>query len=121
MLGSAFVLLVTLLLMGLWILRSILQQLGGEPAVVAEIANKIAVGDLSSDIKLNANDTTSVMNAMKRMSTAIQAVMADANRLSRAAEEGQLDTRADAGKHQGDFRKLVDRHQRHAGRRDKSC
>ena len=107
MLGSAVALLATLLLMGLWILRSILQQLGGEPAVVAEIANKIAVGDLSSDIKLNANDSTSVMNAMKRMSAAIQAVIEDANRLSRAAEEGQLDIRADAAKHQGDFRKLV--------------
>ncbi len=108
MLGSAFGLLITLLLMGLWILRSILQQLGGEPAVVAEIANKIAVGDLSSDIKLSADDTTSVMNAMKRMSTAIQAVIADANLLTKAAEEGQLDTRADAAQHQGDFRRLVE-------------
>jgi len=108
MLGSAFGLLVTLLLMGLWILRSILQQLGGEPAVVAEIANKIAVGDLSSDIKLSANDTSSVINSMKRMSTAIQALVADATVLSTAAVEGRLDARADATQHHGDFRKIVE-------------
>ncbi len=108
MLGSAFALLAVLLLLGLWILRSILRQLGGEPAVVAEIANKIAVGDLSSDIRLNTDDTSSVMNAMKRMSASIQAVTADANQLTKAAEEGQLDVRADSAKHHGDFRKLVD-------------
>ncbi|MGZ8181893.1 MAG: HAMP domain-containing methyl-accepting chemotaxis protein [Methylobacter sp.] len=108
MLGSAFGLLVTLSLFGLWILRSILQQLGGEPAVVAEIANKIAVGDLTSDIKLSANDTTSVMNAMNRMSTAIRALVADATVLSTAAVEGRLDTRADAAKHHGDFRRIVE-------------
>ena len=108
MLASALGLLATLLLMGLWILRSILQQLGGEPAVVADIANKIALGDLSSEINLKADDTTSVMNAMKCMSGAIQAVIADANLLTKAAEEGRLDTRANAALHQGDFRKLVE-------------
>jgi methyl-accepting chemotaxis protein len=108
MLGSAIGLLVTLLLMGLWILRSILQQLGGEPAVVAEIANKIALGDLSSDIKLSADDTSSVMNAMSRMSASIRALVADATVLSTAAVEGRLDTRADAGKHHGDFRRIVE-------------
>jgi methyl-accepting chemotaxis protein len=108
MLGSAFALLATLAMVGLWVLRSIVQQLGGEPAVVAEIANKIAVGDLSSDIKLSANDTASVMSAMKRMSTAIRALVADAAVLSTAAVEGRLDTRADASKHHGDFRRIVD-------------
>jgi len=108
MLGSALSLLVILLLMGLWILRNIMQQLGGDPAVVAEIATKIAVGDLSSEIKLGADDTTSVMNAMSRMSTSIRALVADATLLSTAAVEGRLDTRADATKHQGDFRRIVE-------------
>ncbi|MFU8789939.1 MAG: methyl-accepting chemotaxis protein, partial [Methylobacter sp.] len=108
MLSSALGLLIALLLMGLWILRNIMQQLGGDPAVVAEIANKIAVGDLSSEIKLGADDSTSVMNAMNRMSTSIRALVADATLLSTAAVEGRLDTRADATKHQGDFRRIVE-------------
>ncbi len=108
MLGSAFALLVTLLLMGLWILRSILQQLGGEPAVVVDIANKIAAGDLSSNIELKAGDSASLMSAMKRMSASIQALVADAVVLSSAAVDGRLEIRADASKHQGDYRKIVE-------------
>jgi methyl-accepting chemotaxis protein len=37
----------------------------------------------------------------------LKALIADANMLSKAAVEGKLDTRADATKHQGDFRKIV--------------
>ena len=39
---------------------------------------------------------------------AINAMMADAMMLSQAAVEGKLATRADAGKHQGDYRKVVE-------------
>ncbi len=35
-------------------------------------------------------------------------MMADAMMLSQAAVEGKLATRADAGKHQGDYRKVVE-------------
>ncbi len=108
MLGSAFGLLVMLLLLGLWILRSILQQLGGEPALVVDIANKIAVGDLSAKIEFKADDSTSLMAAMKRMTVSIQALVADAVLLSTAAVDGRLETRADASKHQGDFRRIVE-------------
>ncbi len=38
---------------------------------------------------------------------AIKAVVADANMLSKAAVEGKLANRADASRHQGDFRKIV--------------
>ncbi|MFT3912675.1 MAG: methyl-accepting chemotaxis protein [Anaeromyxobacteraceae bacterium] len=39
---------------------------------------------------------------------AVNALVADANRLASAAVEGHLETRADAARHQGDFRKIVD-------------
>ncbi|BBL76134.1 HAMP domain-containing methyl-accepting chemotaxis protein [Methylomagnum ishizawai] len=52
-----------------WLIsRQLLGQLGGEPALAVEIANKIATGDLSMDIKLRAGDNDSVIAAMKRMS-----------------------------------------------------
>ena len=38
----------------------------------------------------------------------IKALFADSNMLSRAAVEGKLDTRADASRHQGDFRLIVE-------------
>ncbi|WP_446809537.1 methyl-accepting chemotaxis protein [Methylomonas sp. 2BW1-5-20] len=90
------------------IIRSLMRQLGGEPGAVAGLANKIAVGDLSTQIDLNAGDTSSIMAAMKGMVHAIQTLVKDADVLSLAAVEGRLATRADATRHQGDFRKVVE-------------
>ncbi|MDP2902421.1 MAG: methyl-accepting chemotaxis protein [Methylovulum sp.] len=94
--------------MGWFVTRNLMQQLGDEPDVVAGLANKIAIGDLSATIVLKAGDSSSVMAAMKSMMVAIQALVNDAGALSKAAVEGRLATRADAGKHQGDFRKIVE-------------
>ncbi|TAN69649.1 MAG: methyl-accepting chemotaxis protein [Methylobacter sp.] len=104
----AFIALVMSALIAWLVTRSLMRQLGGEPGDVANLANNIAVGDLSGQIELKAGDTTSVMSAMKRMTISIQALVADAGILSTAAIEGRLETRADASKHQGDFRKIVE-------------
>ncbi len=93
--------------MGFLIVRYVMRALGGEPAIAAEIANKIAAGDLSSKFEIKAGDTTSLMVAMKGMTTSIQALVADAALLATAAADGKLTTRADASKHQGDFQKIV--------------
>ncbi|TAL53868.1 MAG: methyl-accepting chemotaxis protein, partial [Methylovulum sp.] len=92
---------------GFFITRGLLKQLGGEPGFAAEIANKIAIGDLSTPIELKSGDTTSIMAAMKNMALAIQALVNDADVLAKAALDGRLQTRADADKHHGDFRKVV--------------
>lgn len=91
-----------------FIVRVLKAQLGGEPAAVSELANKIAAGDLSTKIQLNDHDKTSVMYAMKQMSTSIQSLVQDNSALSQAASAGQLTQRADATKHQGDFRKVIE-------------
>ena len=90
------------------IARGIFKQLGGEPAIAAGIANLIAVGDLSSKIELRAGDKTSLLASMQQMSTTIQTLVADANTLAKAAEQGQLETRADATKHKGEFRAIIE-------------
>ncbi len=93
--------------LGLFISRVVLRQLGGDPKDVGEVANLVAVGDLSREIELKAGDTDSVMAAMKKMVETIKALVADASMLSEAAVAGKLATRADASKHQGDFQKVV--------------
>ncbi|MGZ8913857.1 MAG: MCP four helix bundle domain-containing protein, partial [Methylobacter sp.] len=90
-----------------FITRNLLKALGGEPDAAVEIANMIAIGDLSANIELNSGDTTSVFAAMKNMSDTLKGLLTDTDVLVRAAAEGELDTRADANKYQGDFRKLV--------------
>jgi len=108
MLGIGLVSIVLAILTAMLLIRSVMKQLGADPREVAEVANYVAVGDLSHEIKLASDDTSSVMAAMKKMVAAIQALTADANMLSEAAIAGKLATRADATKHQGDFQKIVD-------------
>ena len=90
-----------------FISRRLVKQLGGEPTLAIEIANKISNGDLSTEIIVPANDTTSLLSSMKRMSETINILVDDAVALSNSAVDGKLDTRADESKHQGDFRKIV--------------
>ncbi|WP_333879218.1 HAMP domain-containing methyl-accepting chemotaxis protein [Methylobacter sp.] len=103
-----FIVVLTTGLLGWFTTTNLLRQLGGEPDLVVDLANKIAVGDLGTQIDLKAGDTASVMNAMKNMSVSIQALVADATALSCAAVEGRLEIRADATKHRGDFRSIVE-------------
>ena len=79
MLSSAIGLFIVLSALGWWILRSILAQLGGEPAEVADIANKIADGDLTLKIEIPATDHSSLMFTMKRMTEKLSQVISEVN------------------------------------------
>lgn len=58
---------------GVVIFRQITRQLGGEPADVAEVANKVAKGDFSSRIELRAGDTTSLFATVAKMQQDLKA------------------------------------------------
>ena len=97
-----------LIVAGLFFLfRSIRRQLGADPQEVNNIAMLVGNGELFMDIKLALSDTTSIMFSMSRMVAAIKALTSDVGMLSDAAVAGELATRADAAKHQGDFQKIV--------------
>ena len=67
---------------------------------------EIAKGDLSREwVAADAQDE--INPALKQVRTNLQALVADAAMLNQAAVEGKLATRADAAKHQGDYRKIV--------------
>lgn len=87
-----------------WVTRSITRPIN----IAMDTAQKIATGDLSSNIQVDANDETGqLLAAMKAMTDTLKGVLADTDTLIKAAAVGDLDTRADAGKYHGDFRKLV--------------
>ncbi|MBN3471610.1 methyl-accepting chemotaxis protein [Pseudomonas savastanoi pv. phaseolicola] len=72
-------------------IRSILAAIGGEPSTVAAITRTIAKGDLSSTIKVNADDNTSVAAAVVAMQIqlrdTLQQISNSATQLAAAAEE----------------------------------
>ncbi|HET8869987.1 MAG TPA: methyl-accepting chemotaxis protein [Aquabacterium sp.] len=60
----------TLLVIGLtgWgIARSLLKQLGGEPAYAAEVLSKVGQGDFAVQVHTKPDDTTSMLASVKRM------------------------------------------------------
>ena len=76
--------------------------------MAAEYVDRISKGDMPPKITDAYNgDFNEIRNNLNQCIDAVNALVADANMLSDAAVEGRLDTRADASKHQGDFRKIV--------------
>jgi methyl-accepting chemotaxis protein len=93
--------------LGYLITRLVQGQLGADPKEVSEVASRVAKGDMSIVIDLAGKKGDSVMAAMHTMVESIKALVADAAMLSEAAVAGKLATRADAGKHQGEFASIV--------------
>lgn len=67
LLGLGLAALVLGIVAAIFITRSLLKQLGGEPDYAAEIASKIASGDLSGVIYNESGDSDSLINEMKTM------------------------------------------------------
>ncbi|WP_347986750.1 methyl-accepting chemotaxis protein [Methylomonas sp. AM2-LC] len=76
--------------------------------VAADYVDNISKGSIPAQIIDTYNgDFNTIKNNLNTCIGAINNLVADANMLSIAAVEGQLQTRADASQHQGDFRKIV--------------
>lgn len=79
------------LVAGLYITRTVLRQLGGEPADVKEIVNTVSKGDLTAQITLREGDNSSLLAYFAEMVTTVRTMMkhiADASvQVSAAAEE----------------------------------
>ncbi len=76
--------------------------------VAANYVDRIAKGDIPTKITDTYHgDFNTIKNNLNTCIDAVNALVADAGVLSRAAVEGKLATRADASKHQGDYRKIV--------------
>ncbi|MFT5533301.1 MAG: methyl-accepting chemotaxis protein [Candidatus Paceibacteria bacterium] len=57
--------------LGLWTTRSLMRQLGGEPAYAADVVASIAAGDLSHPVTTAPADKSSLLFAMEMMRTSL--------------------------------------------------
>jgi methyl-accepting chemotaxis protein len=70
--------------------------------------DRISKGDIPARITASYNgDFNTLKNNMNTCIDAVNSLVSDAGMLAKAAVDGKLATRADASKHQGDFRKIV--------------
>lgn len=73
-----------------------------------QAAQQLAAGDMHVSLKTDEpGEIGQLQKAMQVMADAIKALAADAELLSNAAREGQLTTRADTSRHQGDFQRII--------------
>lgn len=77
MVAVALLSLATLIALGIFIIRSTLRQLGGEPNYVSHIVNRVADGDMSVDIHLMDNDNSSMLFAFKQMVSRLAQIIGD--------------------------------------------
>ncbi len=81
----------TLGTIGFFIARSLLKQLGGEPAYAAEIVSRIATGDLNVNVATKPGDKTSMLAAIKEMTERLTEVIGEvrgsADALASASEQ----------------------------------
>jgi len=90
-------------------INHILDAVIGPLNVAASYVEHIAKGEIPAKITEEYNgDFNTIKNNLNQCIDAVNALVADAAMLSQAAVEGQLSTRADSAKHQGDFRKVVE-------------
>lgn len=76
--------------------------------VAAEYLDRISKGDIPPRLTEQYNgDFNAIKNNLNLAVDAVSALVGDATMLARAATDGRLATRADASKHQGDFRRIV--------------
>ncbi|MBF0545027.1 MAG: MCP four helix bundle domain-containing protein, partial [Candidatus Riflebacteria bacterium] len=77
--------------------------------VAAEYVDRISKGDIPKKITDNyKGDFNEIKNNLNNCVDAVNLLVSDTGILVKAAVEGKLDTRADATKHQGDFKKIVE-------------
>ena len=75
---------------------------------LVEATHKLALGDTSVVVDIDRKDEIGILaKAFKTMATNIKALVTDADILVRAAVEGELSTRVEAHKHQGDYRRII--------------
>jgi methyl-accepting chemotaxis protein len=74
---SALIVIAVLVAISWFMVRTIWQQLGGEPAYARGIAQAVAAGDLSMEIHTDAGDTGSLLAALKEMRTRLATLMGD--------------------------------------------
>ncbi|MGC4001258.1 MAG: methyl-accepting chemotaxis protein [Anaeromyxobacter sp.] len=86
-----------------------LDAYAGPIALTSSTLARIAAGDIPPPIaEQTRGDFDQIRQALNGCSAAVGALVEDVDGLARAGVEGRLTVRADATRHQGDFRRIVD-------------
>jgi methyl-accepting chemotaxis protein len=74
---AGIIVVLTLVIVSHFLVRTIWHQLGGEPEYAREIAAAVSSGDLSQPIYLEQKDSTSILAALKEMQDKLQMIVGE--------------------------------------------
>ncbi|MBF0528898.1 MAG: MCP four helix bundle domain-containing protein, partial [Deltaproteobacteria bacterium] len=93
------------MLVGLFMLRSIIRPI----KAIGNIIDRVARGETEVILETVRNDEIGLLfTSLGNMIGKIKALAADAGMLAQSIMEGKLTVRADAEKHEGDYRKIIE-------------
>jgi methyl-accepting chemotaxis protein len=76
---------------------------------IVKLADSIAEGDLNISLNINTKDEVGMLAiSIDKIVNSLKLLISDANMLSLAAVQGKLDIRADATKHKGDYKLIIE-------------
>ncbi len=84
---SALIVIVALMLISRYIVRSLWRQLGGDPESARAFADSIAAGDLSAQMGIAVTDADSLMASLKSMAHRLTLALASAEAASKAKSD----------------------------------
>ena len=105
-LGIALATLLALLLLGLGI-RTLLRQLGGEPAQVSELASRLAAGEWPEGVTPPAGDQTSLLATLHGLAGTLRGLRTELARMTQEHEAGDIDVCIAAERFQGAYQELA--------------
>jgi len=92
---------------GIFILRSLMRQLGQEPSDLLIISNQIAEGNLSGKINIVEKDTNSVAYSFKTLQNTITNLVQSLNHVSKEHDAGNIDETVDANQFKGAYAEMA--------------
>ncbi len=64
-------------IISVWIMRGVLRQLGGEPKYAAEVASRIAGGDLAAEVQIKTGDSSSLLYSLSTMQDSLKILVSN--------------------------------------------
>lgn len=98
---------IAVVLLGLYITRNLLKQLGSDPAELAALSKNLAAGNLSQKINVTADDKSSVAYSMKSLQGTLDGLIQSLNYVSSEHEAGNIDMTVDTTRFKGGYAKMA--------------
>jgi len=99
--------LLAVVLLGIYITRTLLRQLGDEPAVLADVTREFSRGNLAASIALRDGDKTSVAYSISVLQKTLKGLIDSLGYVSAEHDKGDIEVDLDASRFKGAYAEMA--------------